>query len=264
MEPLDLPIGAGTFHKETFFNAIKKNTSAAVAYVQPCRRPSDGRYASNPSRLQHYYQFQVIIKPPPENIQKIYINSLKKLLINPKIQDIRFVEDNWENPTLGASGVGWEIRINGMEVTQFTYFQQMGGLDCNPVTVEITYGLERIAMHLQNTKNVYDVIWMKNKRKSITYGDLFYQNEIEQSSFNFTYSNTKMLLKSFKQCIEEATKLLSLNPPLIFPAYEFILQATHNFNLLEAKREMSVNERKHYIFTIRNLVKLLTINYHNK
>lgn len=260
IEGIDLPVGAGTFHIQTFFNAIGTH-STAIAFVQTCRRPSDGRFARNPNRLQQYYQFQVIIKPPPKNIQEIYINSLKKLTIDPQKQDIRFIEDNWENPTLGASGVGWEVWINGMEITQFTYFQQIGSLNCNPITIEITYGLERLAMHLQNTDNLFNLVWMQNKQKTITYGDLFFQNEKEQSSYNFVHSSTKLLLKLFNQHINETNRLLDLKKPLLLPAYEHILQASHYFNLLDAKKSLSVVERQNYILIIRSLTKSIAIYY---
>jgi len=261
IQGLDLPIGAGTFHPQTFLNAIGP-LPASVAYVQACRRPSDGRFGNNPNRLQHYYQFQVIIKPPPKNIQEIYINSLKKLTINPKHEDLKFIEDDWKNPTLGASGVGWEVWINGMEITQFTYFQQIGSLDCNPVTVEITYGLERLAMHLQNIDNILKIKWMHSKENTITYKDLFFKNEQEQSSYNFLYSDIKLLLKFFHQHIKEADRLLNLKNPLLLPAYEHILQASHNFNLIDAKKILSVIERQHYIFVIRNLTKKVAVNHY--
>lgn len=260
IQGLDLPVGAGTFHPQTFFNAIGTHPNS-IAYVQACRRPSDGRFANNPNRLQHYYQFQVIIKPPPKNIQDMYIDSLKILNINPKNEDLRFIEDNWKNPTLGASGVGWEVWINGMEITQFTYFQQIGSLDCNPITVEITYGLERLAMHLQNIDNILKIKWMQNQQRTITYEELFSKNEQEQSFYNFEYSNTKFLLKNFHQHIKEADRLLKLNNPLLLPAYEHVLQASHNFNLIDSKKTLSVIERQHYIFIIRNLTKKIAVNY---
>ncbi|QCI21452.1 glycine--tRNA ligase subunit alpha [Buchnera aphidicola (Hyadaphis tataricae)] len=251
-EPLDIPIGAGTFHNITFLGTIGPEPIKA-AYMQSCRRPSDGRYAKNPNRLQQYYQFQVIIKPPPKNIQNIYLKSLNLLNINEKINDIRFVEDNWENPTLGAWGVGWEIWLNGMEITQFTYFQQVGGLECNPVSVEITYGLERIAMHMQNKSNVYDLIWQRNKNKIITYGDMFKKNEVEQSKYNFQYANINFLFNLFNAYELEANNMMNLKEPLLLISYEKTLQANHIFNILDARKAISSNERQHYILRIRKL-----------
>ncbi|CAL4319740.1 Glycine--tRNA ligase alpha subunit [Buchnera aphidicola (Protaphis terricola)] len=259
-EPLDLPMGAGTFHNITFFGTIGHHPIKA-AYVQCCRRPTDGRYAKNPNRLQNYYQFQVIIKPPIKNIQNIYLESLNLLRINEKDNDIRFIEDNWENPTLGAWGVGWEVWLNGMEITQFTYFQQVGGIECNPVTVEITYGLERIAMHIQNKSNVYDLIWNKNKFNTITYGDIFIQNEIEQSKYNFECSNINLLFEYFEKYTFEAKYLINLKKPLLLVAYEKILQANHIFNLLDARKSISNSERQNYILKIRQLTKILAKKY---
>ncbi|QCI23692.1 glycine--tRNA ligase subunit alpha [Buchnera aphidicola (Macrosiphoniella sanborni)] len=251
-QPLDLPIGAGTFHKATFLGTIGPEPINA-AYIQACRRPTDGRYGENPNRLQYYYQFQVIIKPPLDNIQNIYLNSLNLLNINEKKNDIRFVEDNWENPTLGAWGIGWEVWLNGMEITQFTYFQQVGGIECNPVTVEITYGLERIAMHMQNKSNVYDLIWNKHKDQKITYGDLFQDNEIEHSEYNFQFSDINFLFNVFEKYLSEAKKLINLKKPLLLVSYEQILQANHIFNLLDARNVISSNERQNYILRIRKL-----------
>ncbi|WP_295164745.1 glycine--tRNA ligase subunit alpha [uncultured Buchnera sp.] len=259
-QPLDLPIGAGTFHNTTFFGTIGPEPIKA-AYIQSCRRPTDGRYGKNPNRLQHYYQFQVIIKPPLKNIQNIYLKSLNLLKINEKNNDIRFVEDNWENPTLGAWGIGWEVWLNGMEITQFTYFQQVGGLECNPVTVEITYGLERIAMHMQNQSNVYDLVWNENKFKKITYGDIFQQNEIEQSKYNFEYSNIDLLFEYFQKYIFEAKNLIELQKPLLLVSYEKILQANHIFNLLDARKAISSSERQNYILKIRKLTKKIAQKY---
>ncbi|QCI24793.1 glycine--tRNA ligase subunit alpha [Buchnera aphidicola (Rhopalosiphum padi)] len=259
-QPLDLPIGAGTFHNTTFFGTIGPEPIKA-AYIQSCRRPTDGRYGKNPNRLQHYYQFQVIIKPPLKDIQNIYLKSLNLLKINEKNNDIRFVEDNWENPTLGAWGIGWEVWLNGMEITQFTYFQQVGGLECNPVTVEITYGLERIAMHMQNQSNVYDLVWNENKFKKITYGDIFQQNEIEQSKYNFEYSNVDLLFEYFQKYIFEAKNLIELKKPLLLVSYEKILQANHIFNLLDARKAISSSERQNYILKIRKLTKKIAQKY---
>jgi len=259
-QPLDLPIGAGTFHNITFLGTIGPEPIDA-AYTQACRRPADGRYGENPNRLQHYYQFQVIIKPPPNNIQSIYLNSLNLLNIDEKIHDIRFVEDNWENPTLGAWGIGWEVWLNGMEITQFTYFQQVGGLECNPVSVEITYGLERIAMHMQNKTNVYDLIWNIHHNKKITYGDIFQKNEIEQSKYNFQHSDINFLFQSFEQYELEAKKLINLTQPLLLVSYEKILQANHIFNLLDARKAISSNERQNYILRIRKITTQIAKKY---
>jgi len=261
-QPLDLPIGAGTFHNVTFFGTIGPEPINA-AYVQGCRRPSDGRYGENPNRLQHYYQFQVIIKPSTENIQNLYLNSLNLLNIDETVNDIRFVEDNWENPTLGAWGIGWEVWLNGMEITQFTYFQQVGALECNPVTVEITYGLERIAMHMQNKSNVYDLTWNMHNNQKITYGDIFQENEIEQSYYNFEYSNINFLFNSFEEYELEAKNLINLKKPLLRVAYEKTLQANHIFNLLDARKSISSNERQNYILRIRKLTTQIAIKYLN-
>lgn len=259
-QSLDLPIGAGTFHQATFLGTIGPEPMQS-AYLQACRRPSDGRYGENPNRLQHYYQFQVIMKPPLNNIQNIYLHSLNLLNINEKTNDIRFVEDNWENPTLGAWGIGWEVWLNGMEITQFTYFQQVGGLECNPVTVEITYGLERLAMHIQNKSNVYDLIWNTHKNKEITYGDIFKQNEIEQSQYNFYNSNIDFLFYTFEQYILESKRLINLKQPLLLVSYEKILQANHIFNLLDARKVISSNERQNYILRIRKLTTQIATEY---
>lgn len=259
LQPLDISIGAGTFHHQTFFNVIN-NKSISAAYVQPSRRPADGRYMKNPNRLQHYYQFQVIIKPIPNNIQNIYLNSLKKIGINSKTNDIRFVEDNWENPTLGAWGLGWEIWLNGMEITQFTYFQKMGGLNCYPATIEITYGLERIAMNIQNIHNVYDIIWSQEK-KNITYADLFYKNEKQHSYYNFEYSNTQLLLKLFNLHVQEANRLIQSSVSLLIPAYEHMLYANHYFNLLDCKKILSTTERTDCILTIQSNIKNIAKKY---
>jgi len=261
IEPLDIPVGAGTFHPETFFNSIGKKFFSR-AYVQSSRRPSDGRFGKNPNRLQHYYQFQIIIKPSPDNIQDLFLNSLKQLNIHSTEQDIRFVEDNWENPTLGASGIGWEVWINGMEVFQFTYFQQVGGIECDPVAVEITYGLERLCMHIQNIDNVYDLVWdISKNKKEYTYKELFLANEEEQSTYNFEYSDTNTLFSLFKIYLKETERLLDLKNPLIIPAYENLLYAIHNFNLLDSKKVISVTERQNYILKIRSFSKKIANIY---
>lgn len=259
-QPLDLEVGAGTFHPATFLRAIgPENWNAA--YAQPCRRPTDGRYGENPNRLQHYYQFQVVLKPSPNNIQELYLQSLEKIGIDRTIHDIRFVEDNWESPTLGAWGLGWEVWLNGMEVTQFTYFQQVGGLDCYPVTGEITYGLERLAMYLQNVDSIYDLIWTNHNGKKVTYGDVFHQNEVEMSQFNFEQANIPFLFDTFNTLEKESRRLIEANLPL--PAYEYVLKASHTFNLLDARQAISVTERQGYILRIRGLAKAVAESYFN-
>ncbi|VFP81387.1 glycine--tRNA ligase subunit alpha [Buchnera aphidicola] len=260
LQPLDISVGAGTFHHHTFFNVLKKEP-ISIAYIQPSRRPSDGRYTTSPNRLQHYYQFQVIMKPFPENIQKLYLLSLKNTGIDINNNDIRFIEDNWENPTLGASGLGWEIWLNGMEITQITYFQQMGGINCNQPTIEITYGLERIAMHIQNINNIYDILWDSNSEKKTKYSDIFLHNEQENSSYNFEFSNTNHLLKLFKLHIQEADRLIKLPNPLPIPAYEQMLYAIHYFNLLDCKKILSTTDRTDYILKIRKKIKKIAIQY---
>lgn len=262
VQPLDIEVGAGTSHPITFMNALGKHHISA-AYVQASRRPNDGRYGKNSNRLQHYYQFQVIIKPSPHNIQDLYIKSLQFLEIDLNMNDIRFIEDNWENPTLGAWGLGWEIWLNGMEITQFTYFQQMGGIECNPITVEITYGLERLAMYIQEVDNVYDIIWNNSISSKITYGDMFFQNEFEQSTYNFKNSDVKFLLTCFSQYKKKAKELLILPIPLPLVAYELTLKAIHNFNLLEARQAISVNERQQYILELHELTKKIAQTYLN-
>ncbi|WP_044010483.1 glycine--tRNA ligase subunit alpha [Buchnera aphidicola] len=264
IEPLDISVGAGTFHNKTFFGTIGSKP-ISMAYVQSSRRPSDGRYGKNPNRLQHYYQFQVIIKPSPHNIQCLYLNSLKKLNIDCKTNDIRFVEDNWENPTLGAWGQGWEVWLNGMEVTQFTYFQQVGGINCNPITTEITYGLERIAMHIQNKSNIYDVIWNQDMNNNIiTYGDLFLNNEIEHSSYNFKYADSKLHFDLFEKHLQESNRIMKLFNNLLFPAYEHLIYSIHYFNLLDAKKKFSTTQRQTHILNIRNTSKMIATNYYKK
>ena len=261
MQPLDLEVGAGTFHPATFLRAIGPEPWSA-AYVQPSRRPTDGRYGENPNRLQHYYQFQVVIKPSPIEIQELYIDSLKQLGIDPLVHDIRFVEDNWESPTLGAWGLGWEVWLNGMEVTQFTYFQQVGGLACSPVSGEITYGLERIAMYLQEVDSVYDLVWANGPSGRVTYGDVFLQNEIEMSAYNFEHANVEKLFEQFDVCEAESKKLIEVDLPL--PAYEMVLKASHTFNLLDARHAISVTERARFIGRVRALSKGVAESYFNK
>ncbi len=261
-QPFDMEVGAGTSHPMTFLRAIGPEPHFCC-YVQPSRRPTDGRYGENPNRLQHYYQFQVVLKPSPDNIQELYLDSLKELGFDPTVHDIRFVEDNWENPTLGAWGLGWEIWLNGMEVTQFTYFQQVGGLECFPVTGEITYGLERLAMYIQGVNNIYDLVWAKTPNGIITYGDVFHQNEVEQSTYNFEYADTPFLFSLFDQCEKECQELLNLEKPLPLPAYERILRAAHAFNLLDARHAISVTERQRYILRIRTLSKGVAQAYYN-
>src|SRR3990167_5947961 len=231
LQPLDLEVGAGTFHPATFLRAIGPEPWFA-AYVQPSRRPTDGRYGDNPNRAQHFYQFQVTLKPSPDNIQDLYLGSLKALGIDPLVHDIRFVEDNWESPTLGAWGVGWEVWQDGMEITQFTYFQQVGGLACKPVTGEITYGLERLGMFLQGVDNMFDLIWTETPDGMITYGDVFHQNEVEMSAYNFQHANISTLFTQFDDYEKEANNLIAAELPL--PAYEMVLKASHTFNLLDA------------------------------
>jgi len=258
LQPLDLEVGAGTFHPATFLRSLGPEPWAA-AYVQPCRRPTDGRYGENPNRLQHYYQYQVMLKPNPENILELYIGSLKELGIDPLVHDLRFVEDNWESPTLGAWGLGWEVWLNGMEVTQFTYFQQAGGLECRPVTGEITYGLERLVMYLQNVDSIYDIVWTHAPHGVVTYGDVFHQNEVEQSTYNFEQANVSELLHWFDVCETSANQLIAANLPL--PAYEQVMKASHTFNLLDARRAISVTERQRYILRVRTLSRSVAETY---
>jgi tetrameric-type glycyl-tRNA synthetase alpha subunit len=259
LQPYDMPMGAGTFHSGTFLRAIGPEPWSA-AYVQPCRRPTDGRYGDNPFRLQHYYQFQVVIKPSPENILDLYLGSLRMLGFDLLTHDIRFVEDNWESPTLGAWGLGWEVWLNGMEITQFTYFQQAGGLDCRPVLGEITYGLERLAMYLQGVESIFDILWAEGPLGRVTYGDVFHQNEAEMSAYNFEHADTAVLLKRFDDC-EHACKGL-LARTLALPAYEQVLEASHTFNLLDARRAISVTERQGYILRVRTLAKAVAQTYY--
>lgn len=258
MQPLDMEVGAGTFHPATFLRAIGPE-SWNTAYVQPCRRPTDGRYGENPNRLQHYYQFQVILKPSPKNIQALYLDSLRSLGIDMAVHDIRFVEDNWESPTLGAWGLGWEVWLNGMEVTQFTYFQQVGGLECYPVSGEITYGIERIAMYLQGVDSIYDIVWADGPDGKVTYGDVFKQNEVEMSAFNFEHADTDHLFRYFDECELQCQALIKNS--LALPAYEQVLKASHYFNLLDARNAISVTERQRFILRVRALARSVAEAY---
>jgi len=261
IQPLDLEVGAGTFHPATFLRALGPEPWNA-AYVQPSRRPADGRYGDNPNRLQHYYQFQVVMKPSPPDIVERYFNSLKALGIDPLVHDLRLVEDNWESPTLGAWGLGWEVWLNGMEVTQFTYFQQAGGLECKPVLGEITYGLERLCMYLQNVESVFDIVWARGPQGDVTYRDVFHQNEVEQSAYNFEHANVEELFHRFDACETEAMKLIELDLPL--PAYDQVCKASHSFNLLDARRAISVTERQRFILRVRTLARGVAKSYLDK
>jgi len=254
LQPYDLEVGAGTSHTATFLRAIGPEPWRA-AYVQPSRRPKDGRYGDNPNRMQHYYQFQVVLKPSPPDILELYIGSLQAIGIDPKEHDVRFVEDDWENPTLGAWGLGWEVWLNGMEITQFTYFQQVGGLDCKPIMGEITYGLERLAMVLQGVENVFDLVWTPG----LKYRDVYHQNEVEQSTYNFEQSDTEMLFRHFGDHESDARRLMQAR--LALPAYEKVLKAAHTFNLLDARGAISVTERAAYIGRIRNLARSVSQSY---
>ena len=260
LQPYDMEMGAGTFHPATFLRSIGPEPWR-TAYVQPSRRPTDGRYGENPNRLQHYYQFQVLLKPSPDNIQELYLGSLKLLGFDPLVHDIRFVEDNWESPTLGAWGLGWEVWLNGMEVTQFTYFQQVGGLDCRPVSGEITYGLERLAMYMQNVQSVYDLVWTKGPQGVVTYGDVYHQNEVEQSTYNFEHANIEALFQQFDVCESESQRMIEAGLPL--PAYEQMLKASHTFNLLDARRAISVTDRQRFILRVRTLARAVAEAYYN-
>ena len=260
LQPYDMEMGAGTFHTATFLRSIGPEPWNA-AYVQPSRRPTDGRYGENPNRLQHYYQFQVAMKPSPLNIQDLYLKSLEMLGLDPLVHDIRFVEDNWESPTLGAWGLGWEVWLNGMEVTQFTYFQQVGGLDCRPVTGEITYGLERIAMYLQGVESVFDLVWTHGPQGPVTYRDVFHQNEVEQSAYNFEHADVDFLFTLFDQCEKDSTRLIEAGLPL--PAYEQVLRASHAFNLLDARHAISVTERQRFILRVRTLARAVAQAYYD-
>lgn len=259
LQPYDMEVGAGTFHPATFLKAVGPEPWSA-AYVQPSRRPTDGRYGENPNRCQHYYQFQVVLKPSPDNIQELYLQSLIALGIDPLLHDIRFVEDNWESPTLGAWGLGWEVWQNGMEVSQFTYFQQVGGLECKPVTGELTYGLERLTMYLQGIDNIYDIIWAKTPSGTVTYGDVFHQNEVEMSAYNFEHANIEFLFELFNFYEKETIRLIAATIPLA--AYEMVLKASHTFNLLDARHAISVTERQGYILRVRKLAQTVAQAYY--
>jgi glycyl-tRNA synthetase alpha chain len=258
-QPYDMEVGAGTFHPSTFLRAIGPEPWRA-AHVQGSRRPTDSRYGQNPNRLQHYYQFQVMLKPSPEDIQALYLGSLEMLGFDPLEHDIRFVEDNWESPTLGAWGLGWEVWLNGMEVTQFTYFQQVGGLECRPVTGEIAYGIERLAMYLQGVDSIYDLVWAQGLDGQVTYGDVFHQNEVEQSAYNLEHAVAADLFQQFEACEKESARLCEL--ALSLPAYEQLLRASHTFNLLDARHAISVTERQAYILRIRSLARQIAEAYY--
>jgi glycyl-tRNA synthetase alpha chain len=258
-QPYDMPMGAGTFHPSTFLRAVGPEPWSS-AYVQPCRRPTDGRYGDNPFRLQHYYQYQVVIKPSPIDIQDLYIDSLRAIGIDTSIHDIRFVEDNWESPTLGAWGLGWEVWLNGMEVTQFTYFQQVGGLECRPVTGEITYGLERLAMYLLDVGSIFDITWTDGPLGRVTYRDVYHQNEVEQSKYNFEYADIDALFAGFDHAESESQRLIGLG--LALPAYEQMLTASHTFNLLDARKAISVSERQRFILRVRTMARAIAEAYY--
>jgi glycyl-tRNA synthetase alpha chain len=259
VQPYDMEVGAGTFHPATFLRSLGPEPWSS-AYVQPSRRPTDGRYGENPNRLQHYYQYQVVLKPSPLDIQDLYLGSLRALGIDPLVHDIRFVEDNWESPTLGAWGLGWEVWLNGMEITQFTYFQQVGGLDCRPVTGEITYGLERIAMYLQQVESIFDLVWTDGPLGKVTYGDVYHQNEVEQSAYNFEQADTAVLFALFDSSESACRHLLEEN--LALPAYERVLEASHAFNLLDARHAISVTERQQYILRVRAMARAVAEAYY--
>ena len=259
IQPYDMPMGAGTFHPATFLRAVGPEPWSA-AYVQPCRRPTDGRYGDNPFRLQHYYQYQVIIKPSPDAIQEMYLESLRAIGIDDRVHDIRFVEDNWESPTLGAWGIGWEVWLNGMEITQFTYFQQVGGLECRPVSGEITYGLERLAMYLQDVESIFDIVWTDGPLGRITYRDVYHQNEVEQSRYNFEEADVDSLFANFDLAERESARLIEAG--LALPAYEQMLTASHTFNLLDARGAISVSERQRFILRVRTMARSIAEAYY--
>lgn len=256
LQPFDMEMGAGTFHPATFLRAIGPEPWKA-AYVQPSRRPTDGRYGENPNRLGHYYQFQVLLKPSPKDIQDLYLESLTEIGIDLTMHDVRFVEDNWESPTLGAWGLGWEIWLNGMEVSQFTYFQQIGGLPCKPVAGELTYGLERLAMYLQGVDSVFDLVWVEG----ISYGDVFHQNEVEQSKYSFEIADTEVLFRQFDEAEAMNEKLIEESLP--YPAYEQVMKASHFFNLLDARQAISVTDRARFIRRIRAMSQKVAQTYYN-
>jgi len=258
LQPYDIPSGAGTFHPATFLRSLDSKPWS-VAYVAPSRRPTDGRYGENPNRLGSYYQFQALIKPSPDNIQELYLKSLQYLGLNLKDHDIRFVEDNWESPTLGAWGLGWEVWLNGMEVTQFTYFQQVGGIACEPVAVEITYGTERLAMYLQGVQSVFDIVWNSNEHGTTTYADIHRQSEYEMSRYNFEVADIDMLFADFSACAKECKRCLDEKLPL--PAYDYCMRASNTFNVLDARKAISVTERANYILQIRDLSKACATQY---
>ena len=260
VQPYDMRMGAGTFHPATFLRAVGPEPWSA-AYVQPSRRPTDGRYGDNPFRLQHYYQYQVAIKPSPDDIQDLYLESLTAIGVDPAIHDIRFVEDNWESPSLGAWGLGWEVWLNGMEITQFTYFQQVGGLPCSPVTGEITYGLERLAMYLQDVESIFDIVWTDGPLGTISYRDVFHQNEVEQSRYNFELADIDSLFDAFELAEHECQRLIELD--LALPAYEQMLTASHTFNLLDARQAISVSERQRFILRVRDMAKAVAQAYYD-
>lgn len=258
MQPYDMEVGAGTFHPATFLRAIGPENWRA-AYVQPCRRPTDGRYGENPNRYQYYYQYQVVMKPHPNNFQELYLQSLEHLGIGTKAHDIRFVEDNWESPTLGAWGLGWEVWMDGMEITQFTYFQQVGGLECYPVMGEITYGLERLALYLQGVEDFKELVWTETDSGVVTYADVYHQYEVEMSSFNFDLADVDALFQQFDFCEKETQRFLDEDLPL--PAYEYVMKASHAFNLLDARHAISVTERQRFILRVRTLARGVAQKY---
>ncbi len=258
LQPLDMEVGAGTFHPATFIRAIGPEPWRA-AYVQPSRRPTDGRYGENPNRLQHYFQFQVLLKPSPDDFQEVYLGSLERLGFDLQVHDVRFVEDDWESPTLGAWGLGWEVWLNGMEITQFTYFQQVGGLECRPVSGEITYGLERLAMYLQGVDSLFDLVWSRGPDGVVTYGDIYHQNEVEQSAYNFEIADTDALFQWFDVCESQCRQLIERQLPL--PAYEQVMKASHAFNLLDARHAISVTERQRFILRVRTLSREVAESY---
>lgn len=260
-QPYDVEKGAGTFNPATFLRSLGPEPFS-VAYVEPCRRPADGRYGENPNRWGAYYQFQVLLKPSPKDVLELYLGSLKAVGIDPEVHDIRFVEDNWESPTLGAWGLGWEVWLNGMEVTQFTYFQQAGGLECYPVTGEITYGIERIAMYLQGVDSLYDLVWANGPQGPVSYRDVFHQNEVEMSRYNFEEADVAWLFSCFEKHESECQRLIERELPL--PAYEQVLKASHTFNLLDARQAISVTERQRYILRVRTLARAVAQSYYGK